>query len=380
MRDVPGRAPLPASPIARERFEEASWRLFWVASTAMGLAAAAAAWWLATVHPAPVPAPSGPLAWMWRSLGPSGGPILSALFAGASVTGTAWVGRRLFHAAGVGLAAAGVVALDPSVLAAGHLALPLSVAQGASLAALALLLAPRPWVHWFAAPLLGISAMALPAQLAWFVPLGVLALLRGHIYAAPRHLAAVTAQVLLIPGAILAAGVWASGWADWGLQPACLTPAFWGSLALWQVPTVGAVALVHNPVTWFAGLAALVALGGAALVAVLARFRITRLPGRVQMRLEGPLSPGAARVLWLLVLTAAAPPALWLPLVALALAAGIQELSVDAPGFGLALAFVVLAFAALSLGRGWPSVTGANPAAALRLAPWAHLAACGGHI
>jgi hypothetical protein len=65
---------------------------------------------------------------------------------------------------------------------------------------------------------------------------------------------------------------------------------------------------------------------------------------------------------------------------ALALAAGVVWLSEDAPGFGLAVALVVVGFGFLGLIRAWPLVTGtATPDQLLDLTsllPWTRTVAC----
>lgn len=375
---IPAQA-FPASPIARERqVANPAGPFFWTTSLALAVAAVAVTLWLAAHAGSALPAEEalaqggGPLGALLDAIGTGPARALAAVFSGFAVAGTAWAGRSLFHSDAVGLVAGALVALDPSVLAVGHLAVPGMVATGSSLAALAMLLTPRPVLHWLASPLLTVAALALPAVLVWLVPLAVLALLRGHIYAAPRHLATVTAQVIAIPAATAMVAFWLAGTQG----PPWDCNGFWLGLSLGGTADLGGVAAPRNPITWFGGLGSLLILGGAATALVLARFRIARLPGRLQLRLEGPLSPGYARILWLLALCAAAPLALWLPLLALALVAGVQQLAEDAPGFGLAVSAGLLLFAALGLARAWPAVTGEDAQAALRLIPWTRLGGC----
>lgn len=353
---------------------------FWTASFGLGALTAAVLLGLAAAthatQAAELTAATGPhmSAQLWNAMGVGPGRVLSALAAGTAVTAIAWAGRRLFHADAVGLIAAALYALDPATLAAGHLALPVTVAHASSLLALVILLTPRPAVHWLATPALAVVTILVPGAVWWCVALGVLALLRGHIYAAPRHLATVAVQVLALPAAAAAVAGLASG--AWPSLAACVAPGYGAELTLLQAPAYGTVAGVHNPVVWFAGLAAVVILGLAALGLVLARFRIARLPGRLQMRLEQPLPSGYARILWLTALIAAAPPVLWPALVLLALVAGIQQLADDSPGFGLAVAGALIGVSALGVARVWPAITGTNAAAALRLVPWLRLAGC----
>lgn len=371
----------PVSPIAREREDlKTASLLFWAATLLLGATVGAILLWLALRDPAAQTAEAAflasntPLGQLETAFGLSTSRIIAAVLGGATTAATAWVGRRLFHAEGVGLVAGVLVGLDPAFLADGHLALPTAIAQGCAMLALAFLLASRPVLHWFAMPLLAIVALAVPGAIPWLLALGVLALLRGHIYAAPKHLAIASAQVLVVPAlAVLLVGTMGGAWP--GLTD-CLAPGFLSSVALLKAPYLGPVTSVHSPVVWFGGLGSLLLLGGAAVGLVLARFRIARLPGRLQMRLEDPLSPGYARILWLCALTLFAPPLLWLPLVCLALVAGIQQLSAEARGFGFAVTGAVLAFAAFGLVRAWGAVTGSDAVTAYDLVPWVQLQGC----
>ena len=142
----------------------------------------------------------------------------------------------------------------------------------------------------------------------------------------------------------------------------------------------GIVAL-HNPATWYGGLGALLFLGVGALLSMARQFRVARLPGRVQLRLAEPLGATHARALWLGAFALVLPfPGLWLPLFAIALAAGIGELSEDAPGFGLAVAIVSLGFALLGLVRLWPLVNGGSDPVQvqelLNFLPWVTVRGC----
>jgi hypothetical protein len=371
--------PQPTSQIAQERLGLAApgW-LFLV--LAVGLALLAGGLALAAGMPASralaveraVAGQPGALA---APLGLAGARALAAGGAAVAVLATALAGRRLFHNDGVGLLAAALVALDPAALASGRLAAPQSLALAGVASALACFLAQPTWARWLGAALLATAALLDPRAVGWGIPLALLALLRGHIYAAPRHLGLAALQAIGAPaaGALLHLAYSPT----WSALPC---PAFApAALVLLEAPDFGGVAAVHNPVTWFGGLGAVLLMAGAALWTVVRQVRMARLPGRAQLRLAVPLPALHARVLWLLVLALAVPfPEAWLPLFAIALAAGVAELADDAPGFGLAVGLVVLVFAVLALARAWPAVaaTGAVEGAVHGLVPWARMVAC----
>ncbi len=296
-----------------------------------------------------------------------------------AVVGAGLLGRRLFHNDGVGLLAATLLVLDPAFLALGHLALPVIPVLALAVAGAGLLATARGTLRWLGSLLLAGASFVEPVLAAWAVPLLLLVLLRGNIYAAPKHLGSALAQVALLP--VLAAG--AGQALGSGGTLACLAATRPDHLLLAAAPDTGSVIIVHNPAFWFGGLAALLVLGGAAVVHVLRHFRLARLPGRIQLRLPDPLPAYHARALWLLLLAVCAPlPSLWMPLLAIALAAAIHHLARDAPGFGLAVALGSVAFAVLYLVRFWSLVTGnatgAEVADLLPVVPWAQMVACGG--
>lgn len=368
----------PTSQIAQERVHPGRPGPLFLA--AAGLAAAGVfglALWLGA-------APGGPTVAERTSpslvslLGLPGGRALSALCAAATVAAVAAAGRRLLHSDAWGILAALLVALDPALLAMGRLALPETVAVAGLTMALAAFLSRSPSLHWVGSAALSLATLADPRALMWSLPLALLLLVRGHIYAAPRHLALALGQSLGIPAAAAGLHLLVSAGT---LPESCLFLSRAVALRLTIVADLGGgIAAAHNPATWFGGLGAFLFLGGAAVGLVGRQFRIARLPGRVQLRLAEPLPPLLARGLWLLLLALLAPsPLLWLPLLALALGAGIAALAEDAPGFGVAVAGVLLLFAALGLVRAWGLVQGGAelaPGSMAGLVPWGRVAAC----
>jgi len=367
------------SQIAHERVEPGPPALPFVAAVAalaaggFGLAA-----WLGTwpLHALPgelaaAPAPAGLL----DSFGLSPARLVSAAAFGATLAAVAVAARRLLHSEAVALLAAALVLLDPGILALARLATPDALVLAGLSCALALFLSDAAWAPWAGAGALGVAVAADPRTLVWGVPLGFLALLRGHIYAAPRHLGVAGLQAIGLP--TLAAGLHVLATGGQVVGVVC-QPAFGDALALARTPDYGGVVALQNPVTWFGGLGALVLLAAASLATVARQFRLARLPGRIQMRLGAPLEPIQARALWLLALALFAPfPSVLLLVAALALAAGIGRLAEDAPGFGVAVGFVIVVFAVLVLWRAWGAVTGQGGAdAALDLVPWTHAVPC----
>jgi hypothetical protein len=351
----------PTSQIAQERVQPGQAGTLFLALAGVAAAAVfAAAWWLGRLPAGPTVAermePS-----LVSLLGLAGGRAFSALCAAATVAAVAAAGRRLLHSDGWGLLAAFLVALDPAFLAMARLALPETVVLAGLTVALAAFLSGSSRLHWVGAAALWVAALADPRALLWSFPLALLLLVRGHIYAAPRHL-----------GLFVSAG---------SLPASCLALSRSVALRLSIVPDLGAgVAAAHNPATWFGGLGALLFLGSAGLGLLARQFRVARLPGRVQLRIAEPLPPLLARGLWLLLLALLAPsPLLWVPLFALALGAGVEALAEDAPGFGLAVGGVLLLFAVLGLARAWALVHGGAdlvPGMPAGLVPWGHVAAC----
>jgi hypothetical protein len=368
----------PTSQIAQERVHPGRpGPLFVGLAGAACLAVFAVGWWLGRAPAAPTVAeqlePS-----LVSLLGLAGGRAFAALCAAAAVGAVAVAGRRLLHSDGWGLLAALLVALDPAFLATARLALPSTVMVAGLLVGLAAFLSGSGRLHWVGAAALWVAALADPRALLWSLPLALLLLVRGHIYAAPRHLGLALAQALGIPATAAALHLIVSTGA---LPSSCLALSRSVAFGLSIVPDLGdGVAAAHNPATWFGGLGALLFLGGAGLGVLARQFRVARLPGRVQLRIAEALPPPLARGLWLLLLALLAPaPLLWMPLFALALGAGVAGLAEDAPGFGLAVGGVLLLFAALGLVRAWVLVHGGpalEPGAAAGLVPWGRVAGC----
>ncbi|MEA3143841.1 MAG: Dolichyl-phosphate-mannose-protein mannosyltransferase [Thermoplasmata archaeon] len=368
----------PTSQIAQERVQPGQPGPVFLALAGLAAAAVvAASWWLgrfpahATVAEQMEPS-------LVSLLGLAGGRAFSALCAGVTVAAVAVAGRRLLHSDAWGLLAGALVALDPGVLAMARLALPESAVLAGLTLALAAFLSSSSRMHWVGAGALWVAALADPRALLWSFPLALLLLVRGHIYAAPRHLGLALGQALAIPATAAALHLIVSA----GTFPAsCLALSRTVALGLAVVPDLGGgIAAVRNPATWFGGLGALAFLGVAGLGLLARQFRIARLPGRVQLRIGEPLPALLARGLWLLLLAALAPsPLLWIPLFALALGAGVEALAEDAPGFGVAVGGVLLLFAVLGLVRAWSLVHGGPdlvPGAQAGLVPWGHIAGC----
>jgi hypothetical protein len=310
-------------------------------------------------------------------LGIGTGRAVAALAAGAAVGGVAMAGRRITHSGLVGLLAAALVAADPAFLLQGRLAVPSSLVVAGLAWALAFSSSPIPLLHWFSGLALAGAAYFDPWALLWALPLTLFLLLRGHIYAAPQHLALAFTQTALLPA--LAVGFrWLLD-GDLALVPACMATFGPGRLLLTSlVQPDPALLLLPDPVVWLGGAGALAFLGFGGLAFGVGSFRVARAPGRLQLRVVAPMPPILARGIWLLALAFLAPPVAWLPLFAIALAMGIGELGDDAPGFGLALAIVLLAFAGLILARAWGGVVGSEGgvADALKLIPWARATSC----
>lgn len=310
------------------------------------------------------------------------GRTVSAVAAALTVASVAWAARTLTRSTVGGLFAGALVALDPALLTYGRLALPTALTLAAMAFALACTLAPRPALAWLGAISLAVAASIDPRAIAWGPVLALLLLLRGHIYASPRHLGIALLQGLLIPAAGLAVHLALTG--AWAATPACLEGPLWRQWTLETIPLPGPTfAALPSPVTWFAGIGALLFLGLGGLLFGALQFRMARANGRLQMRLVTSPPPALGRGIWLLLLAVATawamPQALLVPLV-LALALGVQDLGSDAPGFGLTLALVLLLFAAIVLWGSWDAVTGSGGAQgvadAIRLVPWAEARSC----
>lgn len=376
----PGTPLLPDanSPIVRERegLATASWPFL---LAALGLAAAITVLGLLDVGRPAEPAEEQ---WAqtlgWGALDVQTARGVAAVAAGATVFAVAVVGWRFGHSATVGLLAAGLVALDPGFLLSARLGLPDTLAAAGLLCGLMGFLSPRPTSHWLATVALTVGAAANPAVLLWGLPLAALLVLRGHIYAAPRHLGLALLQSTVAP----ALGALLHGLVQGTSVSSCLQ-ASRIDLVLLRVslqPGPDTVFL-HGPVTWLAGAGILLLVGGGAIVQSLMRFRVARAPGRFQARLTAPFHPFLGRGLWLLVLAVTAPlPTAWLALFALILALGTRELADDAPVFGVAIGVALLAFAALVLAGSWTAIAGGyGPAAveqALDWIPWTNASGC----
>jgi hypothetical protein len=373
----------PASQIAQERVDPSAGGIrFAIGVTVLGLAAFGVAAFLGLY-----PRPQSPLsAELAAALAPAGllntfgltwARLVSAASFGIVVGATAVAARRLLHSEALGFLAGALVLLDPGTLALGRLALPNALAMAGLVSALALFLSPAGWAHWAGSVALGLAVAVDPTSLIWGVPLAFLILIRGHIYAAPQHLGLAAQQALALPA--LGAGLHLLA-TDGAIRGVVCQPGS-GHLALLTTMDFGGVFGLHNPFTWFGGVAAILYLGADSLATVARQFRLARLPGRLQMRLGTPLQPTQARILWILFLAVLVPfPALLMPVLAIALAAGIGTLAEDAPGFGAAVALAILLFAVLALGRAWDLVAGtaspAETAELLGLVPWTSAVNC----
>jgi hypothetical protein len=373
----------PTSQIAQERVEPGRpTRVFLVATAALALLAFGLAAELGLRPLSPLPAeelaksaPGGLL----DTFGLSWARLVSAAALAVAVGALCVAARRLLHSELAALLAGAVAALDPGFLVLGRLALPDAIAVAGLLTALAFFLSNQEWAPWGGTIALGFAAAADPVSLVWGAPLALLILIRGHIYAAPRHLGLAALQTLALPA--LAAGLHLLA-TDGELRGLPCNLGAGANLGLAATVDYGGVYGLHNPVTWFGGVGAILFLAAAALSAVARQFRLARLPGRIQLRLAFPLSPIQARMLWILLFAVMAPfPSALLPVLAIALAAGVYNLAEDAPGFGASVGLVVLLFAILTLVRGWGLLSGtAEPTTAqdlLGAVPWTSTVRCG---
>jgi hypothetical protein len=372
------RPPPAASPIAQERVGPGRPSLEFAAAAALlAVAAGGAALLAGSGRPAtPAELQAAGHATGVAGLGIAAGRTVAALAAALAVAGAAAAGRALSHSALAGLLAAALLAADPAFLLAGRLALPLALEMALLAWAVAWAASPVPLLHWAAGLALAGAALLDPWAALVALPLTALLLLRGHIYAAPQHLLLAVGQVAVLPAVAVAGHFLLEG--GGGLVPSCLRLAPLDHLALLRLAQPGAgLLLVPDPVVWLGGAGALLAMGLGAVGFAVARFRVARAPGRVQLRLVAPVPLPLARGAWLLLIAVVAPPAAWPLLFAVALAFGIRDLGEDAPGFGLVLALLVLGFAGLVLARSWGAVVGTGGfEEALRLVPWAKAHPC----
>lgn len=379
----PASSAAPAtSAITQERAGSGPLTLAFLAVSLLLAVGAGAAAWILGVRGAETVAETyaEPLVFGLADQGLAFGRAVSAIATATTVLGIAFAGRSLTRSGIAGLLAAAVVAADPALLVYGRLALPTALTLAFLAVSLACFAASRSWVPWFGGLALALGALVDPRVLLWGPVLAVFTLLRGHIYASPRHLGIALVQALAIPA--VGAAIHVAAQQGWAAVPICLAPGTVQMLTLHAAIQPGANLLAQpNPVTWVVGLGAVLflGLGGAGFGAM--RFRLARANGRMQARLVAPFPPVFGRGIWLLLLALVVPiPQAWLLLAALALALGIQDLGEDAPGFGLALAIALLAFAAVVLWRSWDAVAGTGGATgvedALNLVPWAQSAPC----
>jgi hypothetical protein len=373
------RPPPAASPIAQERVDPGRPSFgFVLTAVLLGAVVAVVALAIGTGQPTtPAEEQAAASAAGIANLGIGVGRAVSAVAAGTAVAGVAMAGRRLTHSGLAGLLAAALVAADPAFLLQARLAIPASLALAGLAWALAFSTSPLPLLHWLTGLALAVATFFDPWAALWVVPLAAFLLLRGHIYAAPQHLALAFVQVAFLPVLAIALRWIVDG--DLALVPACMGEMGLGRLSLSNLVQPGpTLLLLPDPVVWLGGAGAVLFLGLGGLAFAVGRFRVARAPGRLQVRVVSPMPAILARSLWLLLLVLLAPPLAWLPLFAIALAMGIQELGDDAPGFGLALALVLLGFAGLILLRAWGAVAGTDGgvAEALQLVPWAHAVSC----
>ncbi len=314
----------------------------------------------------------GPVQALDASLAPHISRTLRAAAAASVVLATGFAARRLLHDESASVLAAGLVILDPGFLIHGRLATPVVFGVACAMVSLALFLSPKRSGHWIAAGLLAFACFLDPRFLLWAAGLGVMGLVRGHIYAAPQHAALAGIQTIAIPGVFAILGIVAGD----SLGPTCYVDDRLSALLLLQSVDLGSNLMWHpNPATWFAGLGALIWLGGGALVHVLREFRLQRLPGRLQLRIGGPLKRSQGRALWLVALVLVAPnTALWAPLFGIGLAAAVGELGKDAKRFGWAVAVIVLVIALVFTAQLWSMLVGASPTAPML--PWTTTTAC----
>jgi hypothetical protein len=374
-------APRPAatsSQIAQERIQPGpAGPLFLAAAAASGLATFAVAAVLG-IHPSQ-PTGAELLSPTPGLLGTHAARLLSATAAGATVIAICFFARQLLHSDAFGLLAGAFVALDPGFLAMARLGTLDTVALAALAGSLALYFGSHSWQHWLAGATLGAAVAIDPRALLWGIPFSLVALLRGHIYASPRHLGVAVSQAVALPAVGLVVGVGLTQ-GELTLLP-CTGDPLRRLLLLNSSDYGDGILALHDPVLWLGGAFALLFLAGAGLYVIGRQFRIARLPGRVQLRLSNPLPPNHARVLWLVPFALVFPfPSAWLLVFAVALAAGVAFLAEDAPGFGGTVAIVLLAFAIIAVFRVWPLLAGGAEAGRvddlMGLVPWTQAEPC----
>lgn len=307
--------------------------------------------------------------------------VLVGIAAGATVTATGFVARRFTHSAGLGVLAAVLVAFDPALLVDGQLAVPAALLRFAAVAAMALALGGHPAYHWLVALPIIVGAILEPWFLLWGVMVSTLLLLRGHIFAAPKHLRDAMFQGVGLP---LLAGIpllIAVHQITVTTDVVC-GPSMARSLLLLDVPLYATgLAAIMNPVVVIGGLGLLAGLAVAAIVQVSSAFRLARLPGRVQIRLPERLGRIPSRALWLAAFALVMPvPQVAIVIGALAIALGVQGLLIDSPVFATVVAILTASFAAVVVVRLLPVIAGDASAAVLgdvvSWLPWVDLEAC----
>lgn len=302
--------------------------------------------------------------------------LVSAVAAAVSVALVAEAARRLLHSAVVGAVAATLFALEPSTLIGAASATPQALVASMAAAGLLTVLMASPASTWAAALPLSVAVALQPAALLWCLAAFAVAAFRGHIYAAGAHMVMALSSTLAIP-ALVGGGAAALSTLRDG-RSAC-TVGLAQELSLRGILQTGdGTFWLHNPILWYGGMIAAVALGAAAMVRVVSGVRMARQPGRVQFRLPGRLAREHGRALWILVLVAGAltDPTLLPGAAAIALAFGTARLGQDAPGFSIPLHAALLGFSAMYLVRLWPLLVGDGGEIASLLLPWSDAASC----
>jgi hypothetical protein len=316
-----------------------------------------------------------PFGALFSAMSVAAGRSVSAVVMGLGVFAAAEAARRLLHSPLAGALAAALLVLEPSTWVLAETALPAAWSFAGVAAGLAIALTAWPAAPWLAAVPLSVAASADPRTLWLGAAVALLLGMRGHIYSSARHAGVAFLGAVGIPAAVaVVAAALAAGRAGAGV---CSLPWLRRSLLLDVQDLGGDVILAHNPVVWYGGAAAAVLLGAAAAARVASGFRMTRQPGRTMFRLPGRLARDHGRALWVLGLAlAAVAPGAFVPVAAIALAAGVGRLGKDATGFAVPLHLAVAVFSAVYLVRLWPFVVGAGGDIAEALLPWVQAVPC----